>query len=93
MGDAKPFWSALCQSVTLANAVDYEYRRSSIFKNLGGCYGLTKGGKYLIFKVLVAREGVEPPTPAFSGLDSLSLNPFSINNLIRQGGPSFVTIL
>jgi hypothetical protein len=42
---------------------------------------------------MVAREGVEPPAPAFSGLDSLGLNPFSINNLIRQGGPSFVTIL
>jgi hypothetical protein len=41
----------------------------------------------------VAKDGVEPPTPAFSGLDSLGLNPFSMNNLFRQGGPSFVTIL
>jgi hypothetical protein len=36
---------------------------------------------------MVASDGVEPPTPAFSGLYSLSLNPFSINNLIHQGGP------
>ena len=42
---------------------------------------------------VVARDGVEPPPPAFSGLDSLSLTAFSINNLIRQGGHSFVTIL
>jgi hypothetical protein len=27
---------------------------------------------------MVARDGVEPPTPAFSGLYSLSLSPFSI---------------
>jgi hypothetical protein len=32
-------------------------------------------------------------TTAFSGLYSLGLSPFSINTLIRQGGPSFVTIL
>jgi hypothetical protein len=42
---------------------------------------------------MVAREGLEPPPPAFSGLDSLGLNPFSVNNLIRQGGHSFVTTL
>jgi hypothetical protein len=42
---------------------------------------------------MVAREGVEPPTPAFSGLDSLGLNPFPINNLIRQDGRFIVTIL
>jgi hypothetical protein len=50
-------------------------------------------GKLLKTNDFVAREEVEPPTPAFSGLDSLGLSPFSINNLIRQGGPSFVTIL
>jgi hypothetical protein len=50
-------------------------------------------GKYLILIDLVAREGVEPPTPAFSGLRSLSLNPFSFNNLIRQDGRFIVTIL
>ena len=44
-------------------------------------------------KVMVAREGLEPPPLAFSGLDSLGLNLFSLNNLICQGGPSFVTIL
>jgi hypothetical protein len=43
--------------------------------------------------ILVAREGVEPPTPAFSGLYSLSLTIFLINNLIRQDGPFVVTIL
>jgi hypothetical protein len=31
--------------------------------------------------------------PAFLGLDSLGLNPFSVNNLIRQGGHFIVTIL
>src|SRR5438445_681782 len=36
--------------------------------------------------MMVARDGVEPPTPAFSGLYSLSLNPFSVNNLIHQAG-------
>jgi len=44
-------------------------------------------------RMMVARDGVEPPTPAFSGLYSLSLNPFSFNNLIRQGGRFIVTIL
>ena len=44
-------------------------------------------------KDMVAREGLEPPPPAFSGLVSLGLNPFSINNLIRQGGHFIVTIL
>ena len=39
------------------------------------------------------KGGVEPPTPAFSGLYSLSLNPFSFNNLIRQEGRIIVTIL
>jgi len=28
---------------------------------------------------MVARDGVEPPTPAFSGLASIALNPFEIN--------------
>jgi hypothetical protein len=48
---------------------------------------------WILDEMMVARDGVEPPTPAFSGLDSLGLNPFSVNNLIRQGGHSFVTIL
>ena len=42
---------------------------------------------------MVARDGVERPTAAFSGLYSLSLNPFSFNNLIRQDGRFIVTIL
>jgi hypothetical protein len=42
---------------------------------------------------MVARDGVEPLTPAFSGLYSLSLSLFSINNLIRQDGRFIVTIL
>jgi hypothetical protein len=42
--------------------------------------------------MMVARDGVEPPKPAFSGLYSLGLNHFPIN-LIRQGGHSFVTAL
>jgi predicted nucleotidyltransferase len=37
----------------------------------------------------MVRDGVEPPTPAFSGLDSLSLNPFSVNNLIRSSWPHY----
>jgi hypothetical protein len=45
----------------------------------------------LILNILVAGDGVELPTPAFSGLDSLGH--FPINNLIRQGGHSFVTAL
>jgi hypothetical protein len=42
---------------------------------------------------LVAREGVEPPTPAFSGLRTTSVSPLSFNNLTLQSGPSFVTTL
>ena len=49
--------------------------------------------KWLNLPWLAAREGAEPPTPAFSGLYSLSLNPFSINNLIRRDGHVIVTIL
>ena len=50
-------------------------------------------GKYLISIDLVAREGVEPPTPAFSGLRTTALSASSFNNLTLQSGPSFVTIL
>ena len=45
------------------------------------------------FRMMVARDGVEPPTPAFSGLRSLSLAVFSINNLTCQSGQIIVTIL
>jgi hypothetical protein len=39
----------------------------------------------------VARDGIEPPL-AFSGLDSVRLNPFSVNRWIGQA-PLIVTIL
>ena len=41
----------------------------------------------------MAREGVEPPTPAFSGLRTTALSTLFFNNLTLQSGPSFVTIL
>jgi hypothetical protein len=44
-------------------------------------------------KPMVAREGAEPPTPAFSGLRTTSLSPLFSNNLTLQSGPSFVTML
>ena len=49
--------------------------------------------KLLKMNYLVAREGVEPPTSAFSGLDTSSLSPLLLNNLTCRGGHSFVTIL
>ena len=45
------------------------------------------------FGMMVARDGVEPPPPAFSGLRSTSLSPWLFNNLTLQSSPSFVTIL
>ena len=39
----------------------------------------------------MARDGVEPPTPAFSGLRTTDLSPLAFNNLTLQSGPSFVT--
>jgi hypothetical protein len=65
--DAKPFWSALYHSLTFANAEGCEYRSSSIFEISARCNGLIKRSKPLNLNDLVAREGVEPPTPAFSG--------------------------
>jgi len=38
MADAKPFWSALYQSLTLVDTEDYEYRRSSIYNSIGAMY-------------------------------------------------------
>jgi hypothetical protein len=35
MADAKPFWSALYHLLTSVDTKDYEYRRSSIYKNIG----------------------------------------------------------
>ncbi len=70
MADAKPFWSALYQSLTLTDTKDYEYRRSSIYEISTRCIGSRMTRKLLKARDLVAREGVEPPTPAFSGLRS-----------------------
>ena len=38
------------------------------------------------FRLSVAREGPEPPPPAFSGLDTASLSPFLVNNDINYRG-------
>ena len=57
------------------------------------CIGLRMRGKLLKVNDLVAREGVEPPTPAFSGLRTTDLSPLAFNNLTLRSGPSFVTIL
>ena len=42
--DAKPFWSALCHSLTLADTEDYEYRRSSIYNNVGAMCRINNDG-------------------------------------------------
>ena len=42
--------------------------------------------------MMVARDGVEPPTSAFSVRTTSVSLPF-FNNLTLQSGPSFVTIL
>jgi hypothetical protein len=44
-----------------------------------------------LFRMMVARDGVEPPTPAFS-VRSTGLTTPSINNLTRQDGRFIVTI-
>jgi hypothetical protein len=44
MADAKPFWSALFHSVTLTNTEAYEYRRSSIYKNVSTMYRINNNG-------------------------------------------------
>jgi hypothetical protein len=93
MADAKPSWSALYHSITLTDREDYEYRTGSIYKDIARCIGLRIRGKLLKVNDLVAREGVEPPTPAFSGLDTASLSPFLVNYLTCRGGHSFVTTL
>jgi len=45
------------------------------------------------FGVMVARDGVEPPTPAFSGLRTTSLSPWFVNNLTDQSGRFIVPTL
>ncbi len=93
MVDAKLFRAALYQSVSLIGARDYEDRSMSILGDLTQCNKLTMSGKRLMLSILVAREGVEPPTPAFSGLRTTGLSLLVFNNLTLQSGPSFVTIL
>jgi hypothetical protein len=46
-----------------------------------------------VIENMVARDGVEPPTPAFSGLRSTGLTTFSVNNLTHQNARFIVTIL
>jgi hypothetical protein len=91
MADAKPSWSALYHSLTLTDREDYEYRTGSIYKDIARCIGLRIRGKLLKVNDLVAREGVEPPTPAFSGLRTTNLSPCPVNNLTDQGGRFIVT--
>ena len=93
MIDAKPLWAALYHSLTTISARDYEYRRLSIYKMLLSCAELTMECNLLISNKLVARERVELPTPAFSGLRTTNLTPCSINNLTLQNGPFIVTNL
>jgi hypothetical protein len=50
-------------------------------------------GKLLKTNDFVAREEVEAPTPAFSGLRTTALSALFYNNLTLQSGLSFVTIL
>jgi hypothetical protein len=47
-------------------------------------------GRMQVVENMVARDGVEPPTPAFS-VRSLGLTAFSINSLTRQHGQFIVT--
>ena len=72
--DAKPFWSALYHLLTQTDTVDYEYRRPSIYGMSTRCIGSRMRGNLLKINYLVAREGVEPPTPAFSGLYSTKVS-------------------
>ena len=44
MAESKPFWSALYHSLTLTETQNYEYRRSSIYKNIGAMYQIKNDG-------------------------------------------------
>jgi hypothetical protein len=46
-----------------------------------------------LLRSMVARDGVEPPTPAFSGLRTTTLTPWFINNLTDRSGRFIVTTL
>jgi hypothetical protein len=48
---------------------------------------------YKSFGMMVAGDGVEPPTPAFSGLRTTNVSALAFNNLTLQSGPGFVTTL
>jgi len=50
-------------------------------------------GMVKALKRMVARDGVEPPTPAFSGLRTTSLSPWFANNLTDRSGRFIVTTL
>jgi hypothetical protein len=54
---------------------------------VSGVMSLTPEGSDVM--QMVARDGVEPPTPAFSGLRTTSLSLPFFNNLTLQSGPSF----
>jgi hypothetical protein len=47
MADAKPFWSALYHSLTVTDRGDYEYRRESIYKNIGAMYRTKDNGQII----------------------------------------------
>ena len=57
------------------------------------CNQLQPNHKIVVCKLLkmVARDGIEPPTPAFSGLDSSIAMYFSHNNL-RHSSAYFLTV-
>jgi hypothetical protein len=77
-----------------ATALSCSHSRTNYrqFTRSDGINYLFNYSMYLI-ETMVARDGGEPPTPAFSGLRSTGLTIFLINNLIRQNGLFIVTIL
>jgi hypothetical protein len=60
--------AALYRSLSPTNTADYEYRTLSIHEIRAKCNGLTIINKRLLLIISLAREGVEPPTTAFSEL-------------------------
>jgi hypothetical protein len=59
-----------------------------------GFCGHSSSARFVVrIEMMVARDGVEPPTPAFSGLRTTDLSPLAFNTLTLQSGPSFVTTL
>ncbi len=87
MARTTSLWSKTMVLVGFFTGTDY--CRPSVVRVL--CDSLAK--LLIIFlRNMVARDGVEPPTPAFS-VRSSSLTIFSINNLTCQDGRFIVTIL